>query len=286
MKGIVLAGGTGSRLQPLTAVFSKHLLPVYNKPLIHYPLGTLMVAGIRDILIISTPQDQNLFRLLLGDGSELGINIQYAAQNKPAGIAQAFLIGEEFIGQEKVALILGDNIFFGTGLGRQLGEHLKTNGARVFGYEVNDPKRYGVAEIDSDGRVLSLEEKPISPKSNIAVTGLYFYDNSVVERTKHLKPSKRGELEITDLNISYLNSNKLNLNVLPRGTAWLDTGTFDALNDAANFVRVIEERQGTKISCLEEIAWRNGWLSDQALHELSNSQGRHNIKSYLMNLLR
>ena len=285
MKGIVLAGGTGSRLHPLTAVFSKQLLPVFDKPLIHYPLGTLMVAGIRDILIITTPQDQDLFQRLLGDGTELGMNIQYATQEKPAGIPQAFLIGENFIGQDKVALILGDNIFFGTGLGRQLREHLDTNGARVFGYEVSDPERYGVAQIDSNGRVLSLEEKPHSPKSNLAVTGLYFYDNSAVERTKELKPSKRGELEITDLNINYLNTKELHLDVLPRGTAWLDTGTFDALHDAATFVRVIEERQGTKISCLEEIAWRNGWLSGEELEDLANSGTRNNIKSYLLKLV-
>ena len=285
MKGIVLAGGTGSRLHPLTAVFSKQLLPVFDKPLIHYPLGTVMVAGIRDILIITTPQDQDLFQRLLGDGTELGMNIQYATQEKPAGIPQAFLIGENFIGQDKVALILGDNIFFGTGLGRQLREHLDTNGARVFGYEVSDPERYGVAQIDSNGRVLSLEEKPHSPKSNLAVTGLYFYDNSAVERTKELKPSKRGELEITDLNINYLNTKELHLDVLPRGTAWLDTGTFDALHDAATFVRVIEERQGTKISCLEEIAWRNGWLSGEELEDLANSGTRNNIKSYLLKLV-
>ena len=286
MKGIVLAGGTGSRLQPLTAVFSKQLLPVYDKPLIHYPISTLMAAGIREILIITTPQDEHLFKTLLGDGSEIGVSFEFRSQEKPAGIPQAFLIGEDFIGGQKVALILGDNIFFGSGLGRQLATYLKTTGAHVFGYSVRDPERYGVAEIDSSGNVLSLEEKPSTPRSDIAVTGLYFYDNSVISRTKSLRPSARGELEITDLNQSYLDSKELRLNLLPRGTAWLDTGTFDALHDASTFVRVIEDRQATKIACLEEIAWRNNWITNKELENLALSSSRKNISKYLLGLMK
>lgn len=285
MKGIVLAGGTGSRLQPLTAVFSKQLLPVFDKPLIHYPVSTLMAAGIREILVITSPQDEHLFKALLGDGSEIGVNFEFLSQEKPAGIPQAFLIGENFIGEDKVALILGDNIFFGSGLGRQLATYKQTKGALVFGYSVSDPERYGVAEIDSNGKVLSIQEKPNQPKSNIAVTGLYFYDNSVISRSKSLRPSARGELEITDLNESYLRSGELCLNLLPRGTAWLDTGTFGALHDASTFVRVIEERQATKIACLEEIAWRNKWLSDEELEVLALSKSRKNISTYLLGLL-
>lgn len=285
MKGIVLAGGTGSRLQPLTAVFSKQLLPVFDKPLIHYPISTLMAAGIREILVITTPQDEHLFKALLGDGSEIGVKFEFLSQEKPAGIPQAFLIGEKFIGEDKVALILGDNIFFGSGLGRQLATYKQTNGALVFGYSVSDPERYGVAEIDSNGKVLSIEEKPAQPKSSIAVTGLYFYDNSVISRSKALRPSARGELEITDLNEDYLRSQELCLNLLPRGTAWLDTGTFGALHDASTFVRVIEERQATKIACLEEIAWRNEWLSNEELEVLALSDSRKNISTYLLGLL-
>jgi glucose-1-phosphate thymidylyltransferase len=285
MRGIVLAGGTGSRLRPLTSVFSKQLLPVYDKPLIHYPISTLMAAGIRDILIITTPQDAHLFRALLGDGSNIGVSFEFRTQDKPEGIPQAFLIGESFIGEDKVALVLGDNIFFGAGLGRQLKKHLQTEGAQVFGYEVSDPERYGVAEIDADGKVLALVEKPQIPTSNLAVTGLYFYDNSVISRSKLLKPSARGELEITDLNRNFLDTDELHLDVLQRGTAWLDTGTFSALHEAATFVRVIEERQGTKIACLEEVAWRNGWISDEEIVELAKSGSRNNIETYLMNLV-
>jgi glucose-1-phosphate thymidylyltransferase len=285
MRGIVLAGGTGSRLYPLTVAFSKQLLPVFDKPLIFYPIGTLMAAGINEILIITTPQDQGLFRKLLGSGEELGINLSYAIQNDPKGIPDAFLIANNFIGNEKVALILGDNIFFGTGLGRNLKNFTKVLGARIFGYEVTDPERYGVATLDKKGSLLSLEEKPTNPKTNLAVTGLYFYDNSVVEKAKNLKPSQRGELEITDLNALYLADRQLSIEILPRGTAWLDTGTFDGLNDASNFVRVIEERQGTKIACLEEIAWRNGWITNEQLIKLSNSPYRSNIGHYLRNLL-
>ena len=285
MKGIILAGGTGSRLQPLTAVFSKQLLPVFDKPLIHYPISTLMAAGIREILVITTPQDEHLFKALLGDGSEIGVNFQFLSQEKPAGIPQAFLIGEKFIGEDRVALILGDNIFFGSGLGRQLATYKQTVGALVFGYSVSDPERYGVAEIDLAGNVLSIVEKPANPKSNIAVTGLYFYDNSVISRSKSLRPSPRGELEITDLNENYLRSGELRLNLLPRGTAWLDTGTFGALHDASTFVRVIEERQATKIACLEEIAWRNEWLSNEELEVLAHSNRRKNISTYLLGLL-
>jgi len=285
MKGIVLAGGTGSRLFPLTIAFSKQLLPVFDKPLIFYPVGTLMAAGIKDILIITTPHDQALFQKLLGSGKELGIDISYAVQNHPKGIPEAFLIAKNFIGGEKVALILGDNIFFGTGLGRNLKNFTEVLGARIFGYEVTDPERYGVATLDDNGNLLSLEEKPTIPKSNLAVTGLYFYDNSVIEKAKNLKPSQRGELEITDLNAAYLADRKLEIEILPRGTAWLDTGTFDGLNDASNFVRVIEERQGTKIACLEEIAWRNDWITSEQLIKLSKLPSRANIANYLKNLM-
>jgi glucose-1-phosphate thymidylyltransferase len=285
MKGIVLAGGTGSRLFPLTLAFSKQLLPVFDKPLIFYPVSTLMAAGINDILIITTPQDQELFQKFLGSGEHLGINISYAIQNDPKGIPEAFLIAKNFIAEEKVALILGDNIFFGTGLGRNLKNFTEVQGAQIFGYEVTDPEKYGVAILDNHGNLLSLEEKPTNPKSNIAVTGLYFYDNSVIEKTKSLKPSQRGELEITDLNIAYLADQKLTIEILPRGTAWLDTGTFNGLNDASNFVRVIEERQGTKISCLEEISWRNGWITSEQLIKLSYTPSRANIAQYLRNLV-
>jgi glucose-1-phosphate thymidylyltransferase len=285
MKGIVLAGGTGSRLRPLTEVFGKQLLPVYDKPLIHYPISTLMAAGIREILIITTPQDAHLFRALLGDGSSLGVSFEFRTQDRAEGIPQAFLIGESFIGQERVALVLGDNIFFGSGLGRQLKKHLKTEGAQIFGYKVSDPERYGVAEIDAVGKVVSLIEKPQTPISNLAVTGLYFYDNSVVSRAKLLAPSARGELEITDLNNGFLDSGELNLDVLQRGTAWLDTGTFDALHEAATFVRVIEERQGTKIACMEEIAWRNGWISDNDLRRIIHGTSNPNLSGYLMSIL-
>lgn len=286
MKGIVLAGGTGSRLFPLTAVFSKQLLPVYDKPMIHYPISTLMVAGISEILIITTPNDRSLFEKLLGDGSDYGLSFSYMTQEKPAGIPQAFKIGANFIGKDSVALILGDNIFFGSGLGRQLEKHVNIKGAKIFGYKVSDPERYGVADIDSMGNVISISEKPAVPKSNIAVTGLYFYDNSVIRRSEELVPSERGELEITDINLSYLIDEQLSLEILPRGTAWLDTGTFQALHDASTFIKVIEERQGTKIACLEEIAWRQGWISDQQLIDLSWQSSHQNIRSYLQALVK
>ena len=285
MKGIVLAGGTGSRLFPLTLAFSKQLLPIFDKPLIFYPVSTLMAAGINEILIITTPRDQELFQKLLGSGEQLGISISYAIQNDPKGIPEAFLIAKSFIAEEKVALILGDNIFFGTGLGRNLKNFTEVFGAQIFGYEVTDPEKYGVAILDNRGSLLSLEEKPTNPKSNLAVTGLYFYDNSVIEKTKSLKPSQRGELEITDLNAAYLADQKLRIEILPRGTAWLDTGTFNGLNDASNFVRVIEERQGTKIACLEEISWRNGWITTEQLIKLSSTPSRANIAQYLRNLV-
>ena len=285
MKGIVLAGGTGSRLFPLTLAFSKQLLPIFDKPLIFYPVSTLMAAGIDEILIITTPRDQELFQKLLGSGEQLGISISYAIQNDPKGIPEAFLIAKSFIAEEKVALILGDNIFFGTGLGRNLKNFTEVFGAQIFGYEVTDPEKYGVAILDNRGSLLSLEEKPTNPKSNLAVTGLYFYDNSVIEKTKSLKPSQRGELEITDLNAAYLADQKLRIEILPRGTAWLDTGTFNGLNDASNFVRVIEERQGMKIACLEEISWRNGWITTEQLIKLSSTPSRANIAQYLRNLV-
>lgn len=284
MKGIVLAGGSGSRLIPITSVFSKQLLPVYDKPMVHYPIGTLMVAGISEILIITTPKDQLLFKELLGDGADFGVKFSFLAQEKPAGIPHAFTLGEDFIGKDKVALILGDNIFFGSGLGRQLSQERNVSGAKIFGYRVSDPERYGVAELNSYGEVVGIVEKPDNAPSNIAVTGLYFYDNSVICRAKELKPSQRGELEITDLNLTYLRDKSLSLEILQRGTAWLDTGTFEALHDASTFIKVIEERQGTKISCLEEIAWRNGWISDQKLLELSEKATRQNIRKYLQSL--
>jgi glucose-1-phosphate thymidylyltransferase len=285
MKGIVLAGGTGSRLFPLTNAFSKQLLPVYDKPLVHYPISTLFAAGIRDIAIITTSRDIELFKTLLGTGKDYGVQFNYFIQSMPAGIPEAFLITEKFIGNSSVSLVLGDNIFFGSGLGRQLQAYKDVIGANIFGYEVKNPQDYGVATLDLNGNVRSLEEKPINPKSNLAVTGLYFYDNSVIERTKNLKPSRRGELEITDLNLSYLSDSALSLTRLPRGTSWLDTGTFQGLHDAASFVRVLEERQGTKIACLEEISWRNGWISNADLLKLASGVSRKNIAEYLTSLM-
>ena len=285
MKGIVLAGGTGSRLYPLTKSISKQLLPVFDKPLIHYPLATLMAAQIREILIITTPMDQQLFQRLLGDGSEIGIDIQYAIQESPKGIPEAFILGEKFLSGDSAALILGDNIFFGYGLGRQLERYRKVSGAHIFGYSVADPERYGVATLDQQGMVTTLEEKPNNPKSNIAVTGLYFYDSQVVDICKSLKPSSRGETEITDVNRKYLEMQMLEMTVLPRGTAWLDTGTFESLHDASTFVRVLEERQNTKIACLEEISWRQGWLTDDELLKISEACINPILATYLKSLL-
>ena len=285
MKGIVLAGGTGSRLYPLTKSISKQLLPVFDKPLIHSPLATLMAAQIREILIITTPMDQQLFQRLLGDGSEIGIDIQYAIQESPKGIPEAFFLGEKFLSGDSAALILGDNIFFGYGLGRQLERYRKVSGAHIFGYSVADPERYGVATLDQQGMVMTLEEKPNNPKSNIAVTGLYFYDSQVVDICKSLKPSSRGETEITDVNRKYLEMQMLKMTVLPRGTAWLDTGTFESLHDASTFVRVLEERQNTKIACLEEISWRQGWLTDDELLKISEACINPILATYLKSLL-
>jgi glucose-1-phosphate thymidylyltransferase len=285
MKGIVLAGGTGSRLWPITKGVSKQLLPVYDKPLIHYPLGTLFLAGIQDILIITTPEDSSSFKRLLGDGSEFGVNLEYAIQEKPNGLAEAFIIGEKFISRQSVCLILGDNIFYGNGLGTQLREIDPPDGATIFAYKVSDPSRYGVVEFSDDMEVLSIEEKPVKPKSSFAVPGLYFYDSNVVEIAKSVKPSSRGEKEITTVNEHYLLQKKLTTRVLPRGTSWLDTGTFQSLHDASSYVKIIEDRQGSKISCLEEIAWRNNWISDSDLEKIVVNYGGNNYGRYLKNLL-
>jgi len=285
MKGIVLAGGTGSRLWPITKGVSKQLLPIYDKPLIHYPLGTLFLAGIREILIITTPEDLAAFQRLLGDGAQYGASFGYAVQEKPNGLAEAFIIGEKFIAGGNVSLILGDNIFHGVGLGRQLEEISKGDGATIFAYKVADPERYGVVEFAKGGKVISIEEKPRAPKSNFAVPGLYFYDSNVVEIAKDIRPSKRGELEITSVNEFYLNSGQLRTIVLERGTTWLDTGTVETLHAAASYVQIIEERQGSKISCLEEIAWQNGWISDEKLLDLAKNFGSNPYGLYLLNLL-
>lgn len=287
MKGIILAGGSGTRLYPITRGVSKQLLPIYDKPMIYYPLSTLMLAGIKDILIITTQEDNDSFKRLLGDGSDFGIHLQYAVQPSPDGLAQAFLIGEEFIGGDSVCLVLGDNIFWGQGFSSKLlSAAQKNEGATIFGYQVKDPHRFGVIEFDFNMKAISVEEKPLKPKSNYAVTGLYFYDNRVVELAKQVKPSHRGELEITTLNEMYLNDGSLSVELLGRGFAWLDTGTHESLLEAATFVETIEKRQGFKIACLEEIAWRNKWLSDQEISELGATMSKNSYGQYLLSLLK
>ncbi|WP_457962901.1 glucose-1-phosphate thymidylyltransferase RfbA [Arthrobacter sp. D1-29] len=285
MRGIILAGGTGSRLHPITLGVSKQLMPVFDKPMIYYPLSTLILAGIRDILIITTPHDAEQFQRLLGDGSQFGINLSYLQQPSPDGLAQAFILGAEHIGNEPVALVLGDNIFYGQGMGTQLRRFEDIDGGAVFGYWVADPKSYGVVEFDDTGKAISLEEKPEKPKSHYAVPGLYFYDNDVVDIARNLKPSPRGELEITDVNRTYLEKGKLQVEILPRGTAWLDTGTFNDLNDASNFVRTTENRQGLKIGAPEEIAWRLGFLSDDDLRRRAEPLLKSGYGTYLLGLL-
>jgi glucose-1-phosphate thymidylyltransferase len=285
MKGIILAGGSGTRLYPITKAISKQLMPIYDKPMIYYPLSILMMAGIREILVITTPEDNPQFRRLLGDGSQVGCRFGYAIQEVPNGLAQAFVIGEKFIGKDKVALVLGDNIFYGTGLGRQLQLLNDVEGGYVFAYEVSDPERYGVVEFDQSHNVISIEEKPKMPKSSYAVPGLYFYDNDVVRIARNLKPSARGEYEITDVNKEYLRQGRLKVSILERGTAWLDTGTFESLGDASEYVRVIEKRQGTKIGCIEEIAFRMNFISKDELIQQANALSKSGYGVYLKSLL-
>ena len=285
MRGIILAGGSGTRLHPITQGTSKQLLPVYDKPMIYYPLSLLMMAGIREVLVISTPEDLPSFERLLGDGSRIGIDITYAVQPSPDGLAQAFLIGEEFIGNEKVCLVLGDNIFYGTGLGTALKANSAVDGGHIFAYHVNNPKEYGVVEFNEAGLAISIEEKPVNPKSNYAIPGLYFYDNSVVQIAKQIRPSARGELEISSVNEAYLSSGKLTVTVLDRGTAWLDTGTVDSLMAAGEFVQVVEKRQGLKIGCIEEIAWRQNFISTEQLLDIAAPLSKSGYGSYLIDLV-
>ncbi|MBS1520071.1 MAG: glucose-1-phosphate thymidylyltransferase RfbA [Bacteroidetes bacterium] len=285
MKGIILAGGSGTRLFPITKAISKQLMPIYDKPMIYYPLSVLMMADIREILIITTPEDSESFKRLLGDGHELGCRFEYAVQAVPNGLAQAFVIGEEFVGDDKVALILGDNIFYGTGFDKLIQSFNDVDGAAIFAYKVSDPERYGVVEFDEYFTALSIEEKPLKPKSSYAVPGLYFYDNEVVEIAKNIKPSPRGEYEITDVNRAYLEKKRLHVGVMDRGTAWLDTGTFDSLSDATEFVRVIEKRQDTKIGCIEEVAYRHGFIGKEQLKVLAEKYIKSGYGMYLQNLL-
>jgi len=285
MKGIILAGGSGTRLYPITKAISKQLMPVYDKPMIYYPLSVLMMAGIKEILIITTPEDNVQFKRLLGDGRQVGCRFEYAVQEVPNGLAQAFVIGAPFIGDDKVALVLGDNIFYGTGLDKQLQSLTHVQGGYVFAYQVSDPERYGVVEFDANMKAVSIEEKPAVPKSNYAVPGLYFYDNEVVQIARDLKPSARGEYEITDVNKAYLQAGKLHVSVLDKGTVWLDTGTFDSLSDASEFVRVIEKRQGTKIGCIEEVAWRNGFIHKAGMLQLADELKKSGYGEYLKMLV-
>jgi len=286
MKGIILAGGSGTRLYPITKGISKQLMPIYDKPMIYYPLSTLMMAGIREILIITTPNDQDQFKRLLGNGTDLGIKLEYAIQPKPEGLAQAFIIGEDFIGNDSVALILGDNIFYGHGFGDSLKECTNPDGGIVFAYEVSDPERYGVVEFDKNNHAISIEEKPTSPKSNFAVVGLYFYDNSVIEIAKNIQPSNRGELEITTVNEEYLNKGSLKVMTLERGSAWLDTGTFESMNQASQFVEVIEQRTGYKIGCIEEVAWQEKYINNNQIEALARPLEKSGYGKYLLGLIK